>query len=62
MILLFFFLGGTLDRGMPVAFASCSLSVCTYLSVHYLLFYQVLMFSELKNMRGDADKVAKRVS
>ena len=31
MVLVFFFLGGTLGRGMPVVFASCSLSVCACL-------------------------------
>ena len=35
-----------------------SLSVWACLSVHYLQFYQVIMFSELSNMRGDADQVA----
>ena len=33
-------------------------SVCAYLFVHYLLFYQVIIFSGLKNMREDADQVA----
>ena len=32
--------------------------VCACLSVNYLLFYQVIMFSELKIMRGDVDQVA----
>ena len=53
-----FFPGGTLGRERLAVYASCSLSVCARLSVHYLLFYQVIMFSELKNMRGDADQVA----
>ena len=44
MVLVFFFLGGTLGRGMPVAFASCSLSLRACLSVHYSLFYQVITF------------------
>ena len=37
-VLVFFFLGGTLGRGMPAACASCSLFVCACLSVHYSLF------------------------
>ena len=57
-MLLVSFLGGTLGHGRLAVCASCSLSVCACLSVHYLLFYQVIMFSELKNMRGDADQVA----
>ena len=35
MVLLLFFLGGTLGHGMPVACASCSSSVCTCLFVVY---------------------------
>ena len=45
VMVLFFFLGRTLGRGVPVAFALCSLSLCASLSVHYLLFLQVITFS-----------------
>ena len=38
MVLSFFFLGGTLGRGMPAACASCFLSLCVFLPVQYLLF------------------------
>ena len=38
MVLSFFLLGGTLGRGMPAACASCFMSVCVFLPVHYLLF------------------------
>ena len=38
MVMPFFLLGGTLGRGMPAACASCSLSVCVFLPVHYVLF------------------------
>ena len=58
VMVLFSFLGGTLGHGRLAVCASCSLSVCACLSVHYVLFYLVIMFSELKNMRGDADQVA----
>ena len=44
MVSFFFFRGGTLGRGMPVAFASCSLSLCACLSVPYSSFYQVITF------------------
>ena len=52
------FLGGTLGCGRLAVCALCSLSVCACLSVHYSFFYQVIMFSELKTMSGDADQVA----
>ena len=58
VMVLFSFLGGTLGHGRLAVCASCSLSVWVCLSVHNVLFYQVIMFSELKNMRGDADQVA----
>ena len=58
VMVVFSFLGGTLGHGRLAVCASRSLSVCACLSVHYLLFYQAIMFSELKNMRGDADQVA----
>ena len=58
VMVLFSFLGGTLGHGTLAVCASYSLSVCACLSVHYLLFYQVIVFSELKNMRGYADQVA----
>ena len=48
VMVLFSFLGGTLGHGRPAVCASCSLSVCACLSVHYLFFYRVIMFSELK--------------
>ena len=54
VMVLFSFLGGTLGHGRLAVCASCSLSVCACLSVHFLLFYQGIMFSELKNRRGDA--------
>ena len=57
VMVLFYFLGRTLGHGRLAVYSSCSLSLCACLSVHYLLFYQVIMFSELKNMRGDADQV-----
>ena len=38
----FSFLGGTLGHGKLAVCASCSLSVCACLTVHYLLFYQVI--------------------
>ena len=47
-----------MGHGRLAVCASCFLSLCAYLSVHYLLFYQVIMFSEPKNRRGDADQVA----
>ena len=52
------FLGGILGCGRLAVCALCSLSVCACLPVHYLLFYQVIMFSELKTMSGDEDQVA----
>ena len=58
VMVLFSFLGGTLGHMRPAVCASCSLSVCACLSVHHVLFYQAIMFSELKNMRGDADQFA----
>ena len=51
VMVLFSFLGGTLGHGRLAVCASCSLSVCACLSVHFLLFYQGIMFSELKTMR-----------
>ena len=48
VMVLFSLLEGTLGHGRPAVCASCSLSVCACLSVHYLLFYQVIMSSELK--------------
>ena len=44
IVLLFFFLEGTLGRGMPAVCASCSSYVCAFLSAHCLLFYQVIIF------------------
>ena len=48
VMVLISFLGGTLGHGRLAVCASCSLYVCACLSVHYLLFYRVIMFSELK--------------
>ena len=58
MVLSFFLLGVTLDRGRLTVFASSCLLLCACLSVLYSLFYQVITFSKLKNIRGDADQVA----
>ena len=52
------FLQGTLGHGRLAVCASCSLFVCACLSLHCLLFYHVIMFRELKNIKGDADQVA----
>ena len=54
----FFFLGRTLGRGMPAACASCFSSVRIFLSALSIVLSGDDFFSELKNMRGDADQVA----
>ena len=44
VMVLFFFLGGALSHGRLAACTSCSLFVRASLSVHYLLFCQVITF------------------
>ena len=54
----FFLLGGTLSHGRLDVCASCSLSLCACLSIHYILFYQVITVQRAeKNRRGNADEV-----
>ena len=57
MVILSFFLGGTLGHGMPVAFASCSLSVWACLSVFFISYYKVITFQRAAKCGGDADQV-----
>ena len=57
MVLLFFFLGGTLDHGRPATCASCSLSVSACLSALFIVLSGDHFFSELKNMKGDTKKI-----
>ena len=55
-MVLFSFMGGAFGHGRLAAWAWCFLSVC-FLSVYLVGYYQVIMFSELKNVRGDAKKI-----